>query len=261
MNMFQSLIPPKKAKEVRTAVVTGGRSGRIFRRRKQVEKVGFEEDTEIYRVSQELIDAAKKGDLKKAKEALEYGAYTEFHDLDSGHATLVCAIIGGNIEIVKLILADEMTSQNKGGRKGITPMMAAAHLNRIDIIELLLEHNAWIETWDDRGTPSTAYACKEGCEQALTMLLKNGAEVDKKFEYEDCWKITLLMYVVAKDCTQDNTEIAKILIEHGADIHAIDSNGFSVLSWAKIGKNQKIIKMLEDVGAEDIMPEHIRLMN
>lgn len=42
----------------------------------------------------------------------------------------------------------------------------------------------------------------------------------------------------------DNLEIAKILIEAGADINAIDNQKKSVLTHAVINKNIPLIKML-----------------
>lgn len=51
-----------------------------------------------------------------------------------------------------------------------------------------------------------------------------------------------------------NTEIAKFLLDNGADVNARDAEGYSPLVRAKANGNDEIAKMLTDHGAKELRP-------
>ncbi|MCA1299457.1 ankyrin repeat domain-containing protein [Stappia indica] len=51
-----------------------------------------------------------------------------------------------------------------------------------------------------------------------------------------------------------NTEVAKFLLDNGADVNARDAEGYSPLVRAKANGNDEIAKMLTDHGAKELRP-------
>ncbi|MGH6862206.1 MAG: ankyrin repeat domain-containing protein, partial [Phyllobacterium sp.] len=87
-----------------------------------------------------LHDAAKNGDLTRARQLLDQGA--NIADLDSsGEPALLIASLAGHKEIVALLLdrGSAIEIRNKGG---LTAVHAAAYAGRLDVVKLLVSKGA-----------------------------------------------------------------------------------------------------------------------
>ena len=73
--------------------------------------------------------------------------------------------------------------------------------------------------------------------KSVKLLVDHKAEVD----WKDWFKTTALMYAASLG----EADIVKYLIKNGADIRAHDEQGNSVLSAAKVSKNQDVIYLIE----------------
>jgi ankyrin repeat protein len=47
----------------------------------------------------------------------------------------------------------------------------------------------------------------------------------------------------------NNTEVIKLLVNHGADIHAVDDAGASIVHWALEDGNLTNLQLLVELGA------------
>ena len=101
-------------------------------------------------------------------------------------------------------------------------MLDVAIIDRnIDMVRVILEYgaklhsgidlNSEIKTWR-RGVPILGYAAENGYEDILSVLLQNGADIEGPDKYG--WRPLHFA------CYRGHTEIVKILIDAGANVHA-----------------------------------------
>jgi ankyrin repeat protein len=78
------------------------------------------------------------------------------------------AIAKGDLDTVKKFI--EYGSDVNETKNGTTPLMLAARYNRVEIIKLLLEKGARVETKDDRGFTALKYAEISKANEAIAYL-------------------------------------------------------------------------------------------
>ena len=93
---------------------------------------------------------------------------------------------------------------------GVTALMLAAREGKTEIVKLLLDRDANIESKDNWGNTALSLAAWEGKTKTVALLLKHGANIEAQNKYG--W--TALM----RAAWSGRTEIAKLLLEHGANI-------------------------------------------
>ncbi len=85
------------------------------------------------------------------------------------NTTPLCnAIAKGDLETVKKFI--EYGSDVNETKNGTTPLMLAARYNRVEIIKLLLENGARLETKDERGFTALKYAEISKANEAIAYL-------------------------------------------------------------------------------------------
>lgn len=136
-----------------------------------------------------------------------------------------------------------------------TPTHAAAAMNNVKAIELLLVKGADLEAALPNGKDGKEIhqglftplhiAAGYGSLQAAKFLLENGATVDAKAN----WNRTPLVHAIRSN-DRENTEMVELLIEHGANIHIKHAQQatplFDAAGWGKY----KIAEMLLEKGAD-----------
>lgn len=214
-----------------------------------------------------------------------------------GTAPLLAAADTGRMETVRLLM-ENGANINKGNSAGVTPLIAAAAEKHADVVETLIAHGAELNRKSTigfkirgkmsyKGSSALLAAADAGDLKSVTLLVKNGADVNIKTENG----ITALMAAAAKDhyqivkilldngadvnaeTTQDyvidgkkvlegstalmaaayygRLEILRILLDRGANVHARDKiYGCDALYIALMGKNAEIVKLLLDNGAD-----------
>ena len=119
-----------------------------------------------------LIEAARKGDLKKVQELLKKGADVNAKDeKEEGITALMAASIAGHLDIVRLLLKKgaDVNAKDAAGR---TALMFAAQekesedmISSAPIVKLLLENGAEKKARDKEGR-TARYYCADGSEAA-----------------------------------------------------------------------------------------------
>jgi ankyrin repeat protein len=61
----------------------------------------------------------------------------------------------------------------------LTPLFDAARKGHVEFTQMLLEHGAVIDAWDNHGGTSLHVAVGTGKIQVARLLLKNGADVNR----------------------------------------------------------------------------------
>ncbi len=190
-----------------------------------------------------LRKAAAEGDKASAEKLLREGTSVNAK-LRFRNSPLMIACRMGHVDLVKLLLERGADVNTRDVVSGRTPLMVAVKEGKEKLVALLLAKGANPDTTNPR-TGSTALieaVVKENAAIAKTLLAK-GADVNGKAKVTGA---TALMHAVLKS----NFDIAKMLLERGADINAKNKWGQTALSIARRKKTPGIEKLLLKHGAK-----------
>ena len=148
-------------------------------------------------------------------------------------------------EVIKYLLdcgsdPNEVCEQN---RKLLSIAIQNEKDDCLEIVPLLLQYGARINSDNSMFVSPLALACTANKEQMVRLLLKNKADPNHK----ELGMPILLLAVLEK-----NTAIIRALLEHGADIESKDNFNHTVLSLAINDEieNKEVIKLLLERGAD-----------
>ncbi|XP_035824152.1 ankyrin-3 isoform X2 [Aplysia californica] len=188
-----------------------------------------------------LNSALSKGRLANYKivsELLYHGADLEKEDQD-GNRPLSIAAASGRLDLVELLLSRGAKINAKGSLKNMTALMWAVKKGHMNVVECLIEHKANVNLRDDFACTALTYALGEGRLDCVQLLLAKKAQVHKAKDLQvavvnghtEVTKILLevmnprelnsgLLFSAVKD---DCVEIAKLLIQYGADVNGVNT--------------------------------------
>jgi ankyrin repeat protein len=133
---------------------------------------------------------------------------------------------------------------NAANRYGATPLWAAATNGSGPMVERLLRAGADPNTPALEGEPPLLAAARAGSVEAVTALLAHGANVNAT----EAWRgQTALMWAVGDDRPQP--EVARVLLERGADVNLRSKGGFTPLLFAVRQGDLEATKVLVKAGA------------
>lgn len=170
----------------------------------------FFSDSERY---DKLASANFFSEVQKENIAGAFKAYNgkcdiNYIDPSTGFTPLICAIRNKNTKMIELIVNKPETDLNKcdDAKHRLPPLSHAVQLDRIDLIKLLIE---------------------------------NGADIDSLSQGTNKGNTALMIAA-----WHGRNDILKLLIEQGACLNQQDSNGYTALIKACIKKNKKCVEML-----------------
>lgn len=204
----------------------------------------------------------------------EAGAKT---DTDLGWVPLVWAASNNELKMVQSLLAngaDVNAVYNFGARKGIRALQAAAGSDNMDIVKLLLAHDARIDAKDDsEGKTALSTAASHGELDIVQYLVTHGADINTTDKYGNTplalaayfapfsEHLAVVKYLVSagsdialpnhagvtpffRAITNNSFDAAQFLILEGADINAPDKEGITPLIWAASNNKLDAVKFL-----------------
>lgn len=121
-------------------------------------------------------------------------------------------------------------------------------LEDTEICQHYLNADLDVNSRDNRGTPLLNVACRNESVKMVNWLLERGAEIDVVSEDRG---YTPLMDAVFKG----NAEIAKILIEKGADVNKVNKEGQTMIVLAVGADKLELCKLLTENGADVDVPD------
>jgi len=133
---------------------------------------------------------------------------------------LLGACFGGKLGEVQRLLDDEVGVNTKNPM-GLAPLHMAVMAGHAQVVAYLLDRAAEIEAKDDQGRTALHVACQEGDEETFAVLMAKKANIDAR---TNVGKTPLQLA-----CFHDEKDIVRYLLEGGADVHAVDADGQSVL--------------------------------
>ena len=159
---------------------------------------------------------------------------------------LIEAIRVGDRDKAKMLIANG-ANVNEVDERGWSALFQASGKGYIDVVKLLLKYNADINL-NGYGWTALFTAAAEGHIDIVKLLLENGAKTDVISENTrtDSSPDPILFYSIGYP------DITRLLLQHGADINAKDTQGYSVLASAL---------ELECIDTAYILLEHISEMS
>jgi len=188
-----------------------------------------------------LIDAVKNQDTAKARKLIEANADVNAPQGD-GATALHWAVHRDDIATTQLLI-DAGANVDAINDFGVMPLYLAAVNRNAKTTELLLKAGANPSAALLTGETVLMRASHSGDLATVELLLKHGADVSVQ---EPVRHQTALMWALG----EDNTDVSKTLIKHGANINAITTLGFTPLLFACRKGNYEIAKMLLDAEVE-----------
>ena len=177
---------------------------------------------------------------------------------------------------VRLLLDKGANANAKHREDEITAVMQASRKGHRDIVQLLCERGADVNTKDKEGNTALHYAAQHGHVEVVKLLLKEGANIeaiggrfgdtalmDAAGSGQNSVAVILLQAgaIVSKTSYKGATALAraagnghegmaKILLDSGAALETGDDNGLTPLSVAAYRDKVEMVKMLLTAGAE-----------
>jgi ankyrin repeat protein len=138
------------------------------------------------------------------------------------------------------IFIEEGVSVNAKDSDGRTPLHYATTAN---VAEFLISKGADVHAEGKRGEAPLHTAAGAGCKEVVELLLDNAANINTRNQSN----FTPVHYVFLWSV---NTEVLELLIEKGADVHAKDFRGWTYLHYSASGGHKEIAEYLVSKGAD-----------
>lgn len=225
-----------------------------------------------------LSNAASRGDVEVVRLLLQKGADLNTPDAD-GSTVLGRALAKNNLDVVRLLIAKgaKVNVPPQGGTlQGVPPLLLAAMGGNVQIVEVLLRAGADIKATDPQiGNTALHWACTGGNIALVRLLLTKGIPVDTRnsmggtplMDAAKTGKVDLVKLLIARganvrardDKTRQMYGAALFMgdkegaetIRRSGKLDTLHEDGRSVLDWARILGHSEVIALLKKAGAAE----------
>ncbi|HLK61388.1 MAG TPA: ankyrin repeat domain-containing protein [Chthonomonadaceae bacterium] len=183
-----------------------------------------------------LVQAAKKGDLARATSLLSQGADPNCRDYDEHPSEEV-----QNQPMYSAGMQSGMIPWAGDRHKTVLQCALAREHENVELVRLLLQHGAKIQTTDEAGTTPLMLAAWFNAVESMKLLIGNGADVN----VTDKNGYTPLMMAASNG----SVEATKLLLSRGADPKVKDSLGQTAQDKADMLGKTQVAQVLRASGA------------
>ena len=186
-------------------------------------------------MSQEFFEAATGGDVSKVRAMLQTDPSLARAKDENGVSVIMKATYYGKKDVVGALLESGVELD----------VFEAAATGRVERLMNLIERDpALTNTYSPDGFHPLGFAVFFGQPEAVKALLNAGADVN--LPSRESMKVTPL----ASAAAAKQTEIARMLIAHGANVNARAAGGHVPLHEAAANGNVELVKLLIEHGAD-----------
>lgn len=190
-----------------------------------------------------LIDAAAAGRADEVARLVADGAPLEAQD-SQGRSALLLAVAGNHVATAKALL-DAGASPNTQAANRDTPWLLAGALGRAEIIALMLLRKPDLTIRNRYGGNALIPACERAHVEAVKLLLTSGIDLD---HVNDLGWTCLLEIVILGDGGTRHQQVAKLVLDAGANPSLADKDGVSPLAHARQRGQRAVAALIEQAG-------------
>jgi hypothetical protein len=150
-------------------------------------------------------------------------------------------------DLAEHLIASHPEHVNFVGGNYMTPMHVAAHAAQANILSLLIEHGADVDSQSGVYNETPLHrAVERGKLEAGQYLLDHGADINARDE--DGW--TSLHWVIASPIC--HWQVVRWVLEHGADVNACVNADLNPYEMARLHGQQEVVELLSKYGAKSV---------
>jgi ankyrin repeat protein len=169
----------------------------------------------------------------------EHPEHVNARDRDIWHETAMhAAAVNGYTDIVSLLLEHNAVVDSRDSDSA-TPLHYAPHGGKLDLGRCLLDHGADINARDQDGLTPLFDAARQEQVEFAQMLLERGAVIDARDNRGRTSLHEAVLY--------GKIQVARLLLKHGADVNARDKSGKTP---SQCTTQQDILDLLSEYGSE-----------
>lgn len=187
-----------------------------------------------------LIEAAASGRVDEVARLIQAGAPLEAQDAQ-GRSALLRAVAGDHISVAKTLL-DAGASPNTQAANRDTPWLLAGALGRTEIIAAMLPRRPDLSIRNRYGGNALIPACERAHVKAVKLLLTSGIDLD---HVNDLGWTCLLEIVILGDGGPRHQQVARLVLDAGANPSLADKDGVTPLAHARQRGQQAIARLIE----------------
>ncbi|XP_046543615.1 serine/threonine-protein phosphatase 6 regulatory ankyrin repeat subunit B-like [Haliotis rubra] len=189
-----------------------------------------------------LMRAAYYGHRKVFELLVSRGGLTQLVD-DNGENILHQAALGGQVEMAKHILSEDMVDINSRGKTGETPLMRAAFMGYKVVFQFLGNMGANVSYVDDDGDNILHHAADGGHANMVRHILsQNLVDIDSRGKYGSTPLFRAAYY--------GHRKVLDLLVSRGCLTQLVDDNGENILHQAALGGQ---VEMAKHILSEDMV--------
>lgn len=177
-----------------------------------------------------LMHAALRGDNELTRMLLNKGARVNMTDV-FGITALMQAAWAGHAGTVKTLIeagADpnlqSLHEIPKLKKAGVDALMGASMNGNLEVVELLLDKNAFVNQQDAQGKTALMYASQGGYPQVADLLLRKGSKTETMDQFGRTALTIATIY--------GNYSVVCLLVAAGADVNTKDFNNMKPIVYA-----------------------------
>lgn len=197
-----------------------------------------------------LYVASSVGALACVRVLLKHGADVNKAS-SSGSVPLMVAVQNGHINVVEELVNTGEVDIDGQNEEGATPLIIAASNGHVELTRLLVESGVALDTRTalNGGNTALSIAIAKGYESTVRVLLDGGANPDVSCHGTSTTSQSTPLIEAVRS---NETEIARMLIDAGAEVELEDSSGNSPINkWVSISASDdySMSQLLLDRGA------------
>jgi ankyrin repeat protein len=194
----------------------------------------------------QLIIASEKGNAETVKSLLNKSVYIHSQDKD-GKCAIVAAAYKNNLEIVDILINAGADVNMKDNTLQSAYLISTSEVgSSAELLKKTLKAGADVHATDSYNGTGLIRAADRGYVEIIEELLKTDIRVN---HINKLGWTALLEAIILGDGGKRHTELARLLVEAGADVNLPDKDGVTPLAHAKSKKFPDIIKILGNSGA------------